>query len=194
MKKLFILTTIMLSACSFFPDKDIYVTSLTPEWTSGITATSSGKVVNFLTSTINPKDSRTSGRIYVAVDLTLQVVDGKYDMCRKAREREKDRIPIQFWFGGYERKEYTYKYDSSKVWLMSANGIKHHLQQTEHYSSKKLPYKIYNQAEMLSPQRTLYFKNPLLCEQLEGAVFELRGFYEDGKELPPIIFRINHVK
>ena len=48
-------------------------------------------------------------------------------------------------------------------------------------------------AEVTSVRTNSYFwyKVPVFCGSLEDAVFEMSGIYSNGKELPPIKFRIN---
>jgi hypothetical protein len=194
MKNLILLLIVFLTGCLYIPNKKIYATSLTPEWNVGIAANSSARVVSTLASTDLP-NLKSNQKTNVSADFTLLVIgdENSFD-CRKAREREADNIQVNFWFQLPDREIYTYTFTNNQAWLTSANGTRYHLQPTEYNSSKKVAYQTYNLNKLSYPQSYQYFKTPLLCEQLEGAVFELGGIYKDGVPLPLIKFRINHLQ
>lgn len=190
MKKLIFLQLliIFLPACVFAPNKLIYVTPLSSEWNTYVYVSSYARV----DSVLRVDYGQNKYRVMVSADFSLLVVGGEYKMCQKARDREDDVIQVKFWFDANDKEKHTYIFNNNKVWLTSVNGNRYHLQPTEYNSSKKISYQTYNFSKFRYPERDQYFQTPLLCGQLEGAVFELRGLYKDGVELPPIKFRINH--
>lgn len=79
------------------------------------------------------------------------------------------------------------KFDMSKVYI-TKNGEKYHLTPIEG------PNDFTNVPIQVSPVKMnsfFWYKIPVFCGSLEDAVFEMSGIYSDGKELPPVKFKIN---
>jgi hypothetical protein len=191
---------IVLVSCVHASPPNITPTSLSNEWRTGMSYRGSDEVLAFLRSTENSPSTYNQTVISVSFILLTRNSNSKI-ACQDTPLYNSDNISININLGNQDAKNYNYTFDNSRVWLTSREGVRYHLQPTGSKSNIFVPFQVYNLTErrvlrngatIHSSNRAHHFKTPLLCEALEGAIFELRGLYRDGMELPPLKFRINY--
>ncbi len=96
-----------------------------------------------------------------------------------------------------EPKKNNYQFNSAGVYLKTESR-NYHLKLIDNYTGQYLDYGInnvngnghYKNEHYYSPS-FYYYQLPIICDQLNGVSIEISGIYKNGKELPPIKFRIN---
>lgn len=96
-----------------------------------------------------------------------------------------------------EPKKNNYQFNSASVYLKTESR-NYHLKLIDNYTGQYLDYGMnnvngnghYKNGYYYSPS-FYYYQLPIICDQLNGASIEISGIYKNGKELPPIKFKIN---
>ena len=78
---------------------------------------------------------------------------------------------------------YKYQFDTSKVYLITSSQ-KYHLKEIDYATGEPIDY------GMKDINESYRYHLPIICEQLDGASFEISGIYQNGVELPPIQFQV----
>lgn len=127
------------------------------------------------------------GTIYV--DFTSLLTAYKSGNCKEATKKSNyDTIQIRF---VSQKPNTLYKFSNGKVWLNKGDRRHNLLPENTNLDTK---YLLSTAANNRTPKwDSLYFKykSPILCNDLDGIIFEMSGIYEGRQELPPIKFRIN---
>ena len=181
----------------------IQPTSLSSEWNTGMAVYGVNRVVATYKPTDVPRvtsDKKTN----VGIEFSPVAYSNNRPMaCRNTPNSNRSVIKVNFSFEYKDAKNNEYTFDNSKVWLTKKNGAKFNLSPVDYYSNISRSAGIYDLNGPITPKNdgsgefhnpgVHYFKSTLICEELEGAIFELRGLYRNGQELPPIKFRINYI-
>ncbi len=80
-----------------------------------------------------------------------------------------------------------YTFNNTQVYMIK-NGKRYNLQPIDSQNNNIIQTTLSINNGL---RRNHYFRLPLVCSELNEAIFEISGIYKNGKELPPIKFRIN---
>ncbi len=126
----------------------------------------------------------------VSINLTTALIPLNSPQCEK-NTKSLGYNNVTLSFGTLSTGEYTFY--NSKFNLISHG---------KNYTLKPVDGKAINTTFNITPQknsngayfwphRAFRYELPILCSKLDNAIIQVSGIYKNGKELPPIKFRIN---
>ncbi len=126
-----------------------------------------------------------------ALDEPIRIKKYQYgkEYHQYAKEHKMDIMYIRFW-----NLTDKYQFDTAKVYLITSSQ-KYHLKAIDYDTGEPIDYSmIKGNNNNINHSKYIFYRLPLIREELEGASFEISGIYKNGVELPPIKFQISLYK
>lgn len=170
----------------------IAVVSDSNYWKINTTANEAANIIAVEKDTINKFTSTV-----VKVNLAPALTNVWGNTCHEFVKKQAGNKMLLSFSSLSEPKKNNYQFNSAGVYLKTESR-NYHLKLIDNYTGQYLDYGInnvngnghYKNEHYYSPS-FYYYQLPIICDQLNGVSIEISGIYKNGKELPPIKFRIN---
>ena len=175
-----VISFVLICCSSVYSSQRISVTSLGNYWKIN--------VGYYAQVSITPQDTlKDMSRTVISFGLSNIIKNNNDAICKETVLQTNNNIDhLNFSMLADERMN-LYSFNNAKTYLIK-NGKRYNLQpiNSNNINVSKTTISINN-----GLNRSFYFKSPLVCSDIDGAVWEISGFFKNGVELPPIQFKTN---
>lgn len=175
-----VISFVLICCSSVYSSQRISVTSLGNYWKIS--------VGYYAQISITPQDTLTNmSRTVIVWGLSDAITDNNGIDCKTNVLNSKKNIAQLNFSSLADERIQDYTFNNTQVYMIK-NGKRYNLQPIDSQNNNIIQTTLSINNGL---RRNHYFRLPLVCSELNEAIFEISGIYKNGKELPPIKFRIN---
>lgn len=132
----------------------------------------------------------TSIQTTISIDLTTALIALDSPNC-EANTKSLDYDSVTLSFGTLSEGKYEFYNGSFNLISQGKNYTLKPIDGKQINTTFDITPKKNNKGAYYWPNRSFRYSLPLMCSKLDNAIVNISGIYKNGKELPPIKFKIN---